>query len=268
MQATTHIMGIVNVTPDSFSDGKHVTPDQFVAQAIQLVADGADCLDIGAESTRPGAVPVTPQQEWERLEPVLEPLMQQTDSPISIDTRHSDTVERVLKLGVHYINDVSGGADRRIWDVLRGSTARYIMMHNLGLPADPAEIIPLETDPVAVVISWCQRKLDALERAGIEPERVMMDPGIGFGKNAAQSLQLIRGCEAYNQLPIPYIIGHSRKSFLKQFGHSEDSPAERDAQTLALSAWLLQQPRRPAMLRVHNVSAHAKLQRALSAVHR
>jgi dihydropteroate synthase len=246
------LAGILNVTPDSFSDGgESFLPEDAITQAEQLIADGADVIDIGAESTRPGATPLTSTQEWERLAPVLERLIGK--ATISIDTRHPETAKKALAMGADWINDVSGLADPAMAEVLANyPQSYYVLMHSLSVPADPNQILPEEQDVVQAILHFARQKLEYLAEQGIAKERTIFDPGIGFGKNAQQSLELIERIEEFKTLGVPLFVGHSRKSFLAKF--SNTLAADRDALTLEFSKKL--SACGVDYLRVHNVKLH------------
>jgi dihydropteroate synthase len=247
----TRIVGIVNLTPDSFSDGgKYVGPDAAIAHMEMLVEQGADVLDVGAESTRPGARTLSPAEEWERLSGVLSVAKSRfAHIPISVDTRHAATAARAIDAGVDWINDVAGGSDRQMLEVMRSASCRYVVMHSLSVPADPKKVLPESVNATTTVHGWAERKLLELQDAGIFPERVILDPGIGFGKTAAQSWNLLRGVHKLMDLDVPLLVGHSRKSFFKSV--TEKNAAERDVETHMVSAWLAQQG--VPYLRVHDV---------------
>ncbi len=253
----TTIIGILNITPDSFSDGGcYNERQQAVARAVKLVEEGADIIDIGAESTRPGAIALTPEAEWQRLEAVLPDIIHAVHTQgaeVSIDSYHPETVAKALAMGVDIINDVSGGENAAMRAVLAASQATYIVMHNCGIPADK-HILPEGKDVVAEVYGWAEQKLAQLEQEGIARRRVILDPGIGFGKSARQSLELLRNLEEFNALNVRLCIGHSRKSFLA--GFSLKPPADRDIETLTVSLLLAQHG--VAYVRVHDVASHQR----------
>ncbi len=248
------LMGVLNLTPDSFSDGgafAHV--DRAMAQFNQLLTDGADIIDIGAESTRPGATSLTHEQEWARLEPVLTQLP--ATARISIDTYHPQTVVKALGLGVAMINDVGGLRDAEMRAVLSDSDCDIVVMHALTIPADKAVLWPKDTDVVAEIMTWKRKIADLAVTSGIDPQRLIFDPGIGFGKTAEQSLALLLHAAEIVGQSGRWLYGHSRKSFLTLFS---DAPAsERDALTLAFSVQLASAG--ADYLRVHAVREHRAL---------
>ena len=251
-------MGILNVTPDSFSDGgRFETWPAVEAQADALVAGGASFIDVGAESTRPGATPLDAEQEWQRLEPVLEPLIDKYASSLlrprfSIDTYHPATARRALALGVDVINDVGGLTSREMLELAAANDRDWIVMHNLGLPADRDRTLPVDRDPVVEVERWLEQRLNEWQHAGLDLGRIVFDPGIGFGKNPLQSLRLLRGIERFERYGVRILVGHSRKSFMH--GLTGDGAA-RDLFTIGASLRLCS--RSVEILRVHDVAAHA-----------
>ena len=258
-RAPTQIMGILNLTPDSFSDGKNITPEAACEAFLRLVEEGAEIVDIGAESTRPGATPVLAEEEWERLETPLETIVNHPDRSrvkLSIDTRHASTAARVLDYGVEIINDVSGGEDEAMRRVLARAVCDVIVMHSLTIPADPSVTLPADADPVATLRAWKDQREGALAAAGIDPVRIIFDPGIGFGKTAAQSLDLLARMSELVDGGGRWLIGHSRKSFLRAVGAAEN-PAARDPETLVFSRRIMDIP--VDILRVHDVASHVCL---------
>jgi len=200
-------MGILNVTPDSFSDGgRFNSRDRAVEQARKLVADGADIVDVGAESTRPGHTPITADDEWARLEPLLEPLLEEVDAPFSIDTYKAATARRATELGVVVVNDVWGlQHDAEMADTVAEAGAALVAMHN-RTETDPA------IDIVADLRRFFDHSLDLAQRAGIPSERIILDPGIGFGKTKQQNLAALRATTELQDYGLPILIGISRKS--------------------------------------------------------
>ena len=228
------IMGIVNVTPDSFSDGgQHDSVSSAVEHALSLVADGADILDIGGESTRPGATPVSLDEELRRTVAVVRTLAEVTDTSISIDTTKAAVAEACLDAGALIVNDISGLTyDGRMPAVVAASGAAVVCMHIRGTPANMQDN-PVYNDVVEDVAGWLQRRLDELADAGVPADRVLLDPGIGFGKTAGHNLALLRGIGSLHALGRPVLIGHSRKRFLgKLLGRQVN---ERSAGTVGVS---------------------------------
>jgi dihydropteroate synthase len=201
------IMGILNVTPDSFSDGgRFNAPDRALEQARKLFAEGADIIDVGAESTRPGHTPVSAEDEWARLEPLLEPLLDNVDAPFSIDTYKAATARRAAELGVVVVNDVWGlQRDPAMADTVAEAGAAVVVMHNRN-EIDPA------LDIVADLRRFFDRSLHLAQRAGIPRGRIMLDPGIGFGKTKEQNLAALAATTQLQDYSLPILIGISRKS--------------------------------------------------------
>jgi len=246
------LMGIVNVTPDSFSDGgQFVDVASAVAQALRLVEEGADILDIGGESTRPGAIPVTLDEELRRVVPVIHELSGQTRVPISIDTTKAEVARQCLATGAAIVNDISGLTfDPDMPRVCRESNCGVVVMHIQGTP-QTMQLDPRYDDVVADVCRFFARRLAELEAAGIARERIVLDPGIGFGKTAEHNLELLSHIAEFHQLGRPVVIGHSRKRFLKKVLGREVE--ERTAGTLGVSLALAAQG--TDILRVHDVRA-------------
>lgn len=232
-------MGILNLTPDSFSDGGDLSGEGSVlGKAEALAKSGVQILDFGAESTRPGATPLASRDEWARLEQALGQVTRSFQSRIfrpliSLDTRHAETARRALHLGVDWINDVSGLRDPQMLEVLKDSKCEYVLMHSLSVPANAQESIHEGLDVVAEVKAWAREKFDQLSRAGVSLERVIFDPGIGFGKTPQQSITLLKRIDEFFDLPTRILVGHSRKGFLKTW--TEADAAGRDPETLGVS---------------------------------
>jgi dihydropteroate synthase len=241
------LVAIINVTPDSFSDGgQTLSPADALAAVVSVLNDGADIIDIGAESTRPGATPISASDEWGRLAPVLEGITA-LDVPFSVDTRHALTATKSLIFGANWINDVSGFENPDMVAVVRDSNCKLVVMHSLSIPADKS-VVMQEEDVVQALLVWARARLALLEKSGIARERIIFDPGIGFGKTAQQSRSIIDNIKEFKSLGVPIMVGHSRKSFLG--GALE----ERDAKTLEVSRFLAAQG--VDYLRVHDIAGH------------
>ena len=259
-------MGVVNVTPDSFSDaGLHMDPERALAQIIALDQAGAHYIDIGAESTRPGARIVDSAEEWARLEPVLklvhfEWASRRLRPKLSIDTRNFQTAEKALELGADLINDVSGFWDVQMRDVVRMSRCEIVLMHSVAVPASGSKMLSPNCDPVAHIVQWGQQRIKCLVDSGIDPEKITFDPGIGFGTSVEQTQKILRNISVLQQIGTRILIGHSRKSFLN--GVTEASFANRDFETVGASLALTAAG--VDILRVHNVDAHRRAQLAWS----
>ena len=257
---TPLMMGIVNLTPDSFSDGgAALDPQCALTQATALFDAGADIIDIGAESTRPHASVVTPAQEWQRLESFLylwqHVWRHKTCCPkISVDTYRAETVIKLLDYPIDFINDVTGFTNPAMIELAQQTQAKLIFMHNLGVPVNPSVTLPQDIDPTEAVYRWGSQQLERLLKAGIAPERLIFDVGIGFGKTSDQSWAIIKNITKFHSLGVPILVGHSRKSFLQQFTHQPS--AERDLETASISTYLAD---KVAYLRVHNIAANMRL---------
>jgi dihydropteroate synthase len=245
-------MGVVNVTPDSFSDGgRFLDLGRAVDQALRLAADGADVLDVGGESTRPDATPVEEDEEIRRILPVVAEIARRTSVPISIDTTKAAVAQRALDAGAVIVNDISGLClDPGMVSVCARAQAGVICMHMQGTP-QTMQIAPHYDDVVRKVADYLAERLGALEDVGIPRERVVIDPGIGFGKTPAHNLALLQNIPRLRNLGRPVLIGHSRKRFLaKILGRSLDEATSATI-GVAVGAAL----RGADLLRVHDVRA-------------
>ncbi len=243
-------MGIVNVTPDSFSDGgRFLDVDDAVAHALALVADGADLVDVGGESTRPGATPVPEAVEMERVLPVIQRLVAETDVPISIDTCKAAVAQAAIDAGAEIINDVTGfESDPAMVGAAASTAAGLCVMHMQGTP-ETMQKRPAYEDVVADVSRYLKGRCDALIAAGVVRERICVDPGIGFGKTFEHNLALLENCHAFHALGCPLLVGPSRKSFLGRL--LRDDRADRTQATVGVALGLAAQG--VQMLRVHDV---------------
>ncbi|HEU6447503.1 MAG TPA: dihydropteroate synthase [Verrucomicrobiae bacterium] len=212
------VMGIVNVTPDSFSDGgKFFNPRRAVTHAFKLIEEGAEILDIGGESTRPGAKPVSATEELRRVIPVIEKLAGKTRIPISIDTMKPAVAQAALEAGASIVNDVAAGrSGDEMWEVVSKFRAGYVVMHSRGTP-QTMQKNPRYKNVVREVGKFFCGRLKMLEIQGIGPEQIILDPGIGFGKTAEHNLELLTRLQSFTTLNRPLMLGISRKSFLGKF---------------------------------------------------
>lgn len=247
----TRLVGILNLTPDSFSDGgDYPTPAAQMAAIERLLEEGADVIDIGAESTRPGATPLSAEEEWQRLFPLFKLLtpeiMQRT--VLSLDTRHPENAARAIDQGFCWINDVSGFTNPAMVAAVKDSDVILVMMHSLTVPAKKEVTLPENIDVIETLIRFAEQQCDRLAAAGIARERIIFDPGLGFGKTAAQSWNIIDRIKELQALDLMLLVGHSRKSFLQKDGQA------REEATLAVSKRLIQAG--VDYLRVHDVPAH------------
>jgi dihydropteroate synthase len=246
------VMGIVNVTPDSFSDGgRFLDTDAAVAQALRLAEQGADILDIGGESSRPGAQPVALEDELSRVLPLVRRLAAQTTLLLSVDTSKAEVARQALEAGAHIINDITAlQGDPAMPEVARTFQAGVVLMHMQGTPATMQEN-PHYDDVVAAVASFLEARLQACADVGIAGSQVVLDPGIGFGKKAAHNLQLLAHLEELQRLGRPVCLGVSRKGFL---GKVLDRPLEqRLAGSLAAACYALVR-QTAQIVRVHDVA--------------
>jgi dihydropteroate synthase len=246
------IMGILNVTPDSFADGgKHDTWEKAVAHGLEMIAEGVDIIDVGGESTRPGADRVTALEEQRRVIPVIEKLSQ-TGIPISIDTMNAQTAELAITAGASIVNDVSGGlADGLMHEIVAEMGCPYILMHWRGHSKD-MNSQAIYGDVVKDVIAELNIQIDAALRSGIAKNNLIIDPGLGFAKDAAQNWEILNRIDEITDLGFPVLIGGSRKRFL-----GGETPDEREVATIALTQTLL--AKNIWAVRVHSVSPHKKL---------
>ncbi|MEQ9121724.1 MAG: dihydropteroate synthase [Alphaproteobacteria bacterium] len=242
------VMGILNVTPDSFSDGgRYLSAEAAIDQAERMADEGADIIDIGAESTRPGHSPVAVETEWRRLEPVLTGIAG-LDRPVSIDTSKAAVARRALQAGAHIVNDIWGlQRDPEMAPLAAGTGAPVICMHN-------RETVDPVIDIVADVLGFLERSLEIARRAGVRDDRIVLDPGFGFGKTAPQSLELLRRLDRLAELGFPLLIGLSRKRFI---GHYSGEPqADARLQGTVAANLLAAISGHAAILRVHDVKPH------------
>ncbi len=260
------VMGILNVTPDSFSDGgDHADPDAALSRAHAMAAEGADLIDVGGESTRPGAAPVGVEAELARVLPVVRALASRVALPVSIDTRHAAVARACVDVGASVINDVTGFRDPEVLRVAAESDAGLVVMHMLG--DDPATMQdgPHYTDVVAEVAEFLAGRAAALESAGIAPERIALDPGIGFGKTLEHNLALLRGLPALAALGYPVLVGASRKRFI---GHilGEDDPKRRVAGSVGAAVYAALAG--ADIVRVHDVRETVEALKVVTAIGR
>ncbi|MEN5338853.1 dihydropteroate synthase [Stenotrophomonas sp. TWI143] len=260
------VMGIVNVTPDSFSDGgHHDTTEAAVAHGLKLVEEGADLLDIGGESTRPGAVPVSMEEELHRIVPVIEQLAARTSVPISIDTFKPEVMRAAVAAGAGMINDIFGLRQDGALEAAAAANVPVVLMHMQGEPGN-MQADPHYDDVVAEVHGFLVQRLFAAEMAGIAKKHLVIDPGFGFGKNTTHNMTLLARSERFLELGVPMLAGLSRKRSLGELTGRE-APAERVAASVA--AHLIAVQRGARIVRVHDVAATVdalKIWRAVDAV--
>ena len=243
------VMGILNLTPDSFADGgRHNSFDAGVARGLEMIAEGVDIIDIGGESTRPGADRVSAEEEQARVLPVIAELAKH-GVKISIDTMRADTAEKAVQAGAAIINDVSGGlSDSAMFATVAKLGVPYILMHWRGESKD-MNSRAIYTDVVTDVISELNSQIDAALDAGINKSQIIIDPGLGFAKDAEHNWEILRNLKRFTSMGFPVLIGASRKRFL-----GGDNPDEREAATIELTKKLV--PQGIWGVRVHSVKPH------------
>ncbi|MHB1135350.1 MAG: dihydropteroate synthase [Coriobacteriia bacterium] len=234
--ARTLVMGILNVTPDSFSDGgRYAETSSAIERGRELAALGAHIIDVGGESTRPGSDAVTVADELARVVPVVSALAESLDVPMSVDTRHAEVAAACVASGASIINDISGFNDPAMVEVAASCDAGLVAMHMLGEPKSMQDE-PRYADVVAEVCGYLVTRARMLEDAGVAPERIALDPGIGFGKTTAHNLELLRHLEEFISLGYPLLVGASRKRFIGELT-GVTTPAERVSGSVAVACW-------------------------------
>ena len=257
------LMGVVNVTPDSFSDGGlWFDASAAIARGIDMVVEGAAFLDVGGESTRPGAAPVSEDEELRRVLPVVEGLRAAVDVPISIDTRKAGVARRAVSAGASMVNDTIGEpTDRSLDAVAAESGAAVVVMHSRGTPATMRELTQYD-DVTHAVAAWLERRIEELVSAGVGADAIVVDPGFGFAKTPGQNLELLRRLDEIVAIGHPVLVGTSRKSFI---GAVLDAPVdERLEGTAATVAWAV--AHRADIVRVHDVRPMERVVRMTEAI--
>jgi dihydropteroate synthase len=245
------VMGVLNVTPDSFSDGgDFFSLDKAVARALQMEAEGAAIIDIGGESTRPGAAPVTLEDEIRRVVPVIEALTSRLKVPISIDTRKPGVMRAAIQAGAGFINDINALREPGALEVAAGFAVPVCLMHMQGEPRTMQED-PRYENVVGEVADFLQRRITACEQAGVGRERLLLDPGFGFGKTVAHNLYLLERLNVLTRLGLPLVVGLSRKSMIARLLGLE--PGERLPASIALAVLAVERGAR--LVRSHDVAA-------------
>jgi len=262
LSSRTLVMGVVNVTPDSFSDGgRYLEPAAAIAQARRLLDEGADLLDLGAESTRPGAQPVPAGEQLRRLEPVLAALAGEDRACVSVDTADARVAERALELGARVVNDVTALRDPRMAAVAAEAGAGLVLMHLRGDPATMQQD-PRYEDVTREVREHLAARLEAARQAGVAPEQVALDPGIGFGKTVRHNFELLARLGELEALGRPLVVGVSRKSFI---GRTLDLPPDQRLEGgLAAAAVAVYLGAR--IVRTHDVAATVRAVRVADAL--
>ncbi|HEX5220417.1 MAG TPA: dihydropteroate synthase [Verrucomicrobiae bacterium] len=257
------IMGVVNVTPDSFSDGgKFRDPGKAVDHALELAAQGAEILDIGGESTRPGATPVSEAEELGRVLPVIEQLVERVKVPLSIDTMKPAVARAALEAGASIVNDVAANrAPDGMWGTVAEFNAGYVIMHMQGTP-QTMQLNPTYTDVTREVGEFFEDRLERLKRAGVASNQVVLDVGLGFGKSLEHNLQLLAELESFTKLKRPLVLGASRKSFIGRL-HSVQT-AERLPGSLACACLAVEAG--VQIIRTHDVAETVQAVRVTEAI--
>jgi len=262
----TFVMGIVNVTPDSFSDGGMFDhAEAAVKHGLQLLEEGADVLDVGGESTRPGSDPVDEEEERARVLPVIEGhLLEAPVALVSVGSREAAVAREALAAGADVVNDIGAGADPDMFGVVASASAGMVLMHMRGEPKT-MQVDPHYDDVVTEVRGFLGERLEAAVAAGIGRDRLCVDPGIGFGKNLVHNLALLRSIGSFRELGVPVLVGVSRKRFIGELS-GENDPAGRLEGSVAAAVWCASQG--VEVVRVHDVGATVGALRVVDAIAR
>jgi len=256
-----HVMGIVNVTPDSFSDGgKYTSTDLAVAHGLELITQGADILDIGGESTRPGAEPVSLDEELRRVIPVIEALSAVSTVPLSIDTYKPEVMRQAIFAGVDIVNDIRALQEKHAVEIVANSNAGVCLMHMQGMP-QTMQLAPSYQDVVAEVKQFLIERMQVVMSAGIAKERIVLDPGFGFGKTTAHNIALIQHLGEIGELG-PLLVGLSRKSVLGKIAGGD----EQQRLHAGLAASVISAMKGAKIVRVHDVKATVDALKVVTAV--
>ena len=249
-QQTPIIMGVLNLTPDSFSDGgKFNTSNRGVAHALQMFKSGASIIDVGGESTRPGSKTINKKLEWNRIYKILKLICKKV--PVSLDTRKSEIMERGINLGVKIINDVSGlNYDDKTKDIIKKYKIPFVIQHSKGTPEN-MQINPTYKNELLDIYDFFEEKIEFLRSIGIKHSQIIIDPGIGFGKNLKHNMNLISNISIFHSLGFPILVGNSRKRFIKEISGKNDTKS-RIGGTVASSIYLMMQG--VQILRIHDVN--------------
>ncbi len=275
----TKLVGVLNLTPDSFYDGGKFFDEQKAVEQLELMMNqGAEMIDIGAESSRPRSDVLSADEEWKRLEKFLPKIVAATQAfnqknqrkvVLSLDSYHYENLIKAWELGVEIVNDISGLVDNRLIDFIAKNNVTAIMMHNLGIHANPDLIVNKDFDVIQEVVSWTERKLEILTEFGVKKSQLIFDPGVGFSKNKVQSLKILKNIKKFSCLGLPIFVGHSQKSCLdelkikeswlknKKMPEFELNQNSREFKTLAVSQFLIKNE--VDYLRVHDIFSHKKL---------
>ena len=265
----TLIMGVLNVTPDSFSDGgAYLDAEAAVARALELERDGADIVDIGGESTRPGSAPITIEEELRRIMPVLKALRGKLRVPVSVDTRRAEVAEAALEAGAEIVNDVSGlRSDARLAELARRTRVPLILMHMCGTP-ETMQRGPFARDVIRDAMSGLRESIARAERAGVAKSKILIDPGIGFGKTHEQNFEILARLPEFARLGCPIAIGTSRKGFLgTALAKAGEAPLPSDHRLLGTAATVTASILGGAhIVRVHDVAEIAGVARIADSI--
>ncbi|MBI5199712.1 MAG: dihydropteroate synthase [Nitrospirae bacterium] len=259
----THIMGILNVTPDSFSDGGlYLDTDKAVERSFEIEKEGADMIDIGGESTRPGALPLSPEEELSRVIPVIEKLKSRLRIPISIDTYKAEVAREAIKAGASIINDISGlRFDPEMATVAAEYDVPVVIMHIKGTPRD-MQINPVYQDLIGEILHFLEEGISIALKAGVDDDMIIIDPGIGFGKTFEHNLEIINRLDKFRSLGMPILLGPSRKSFIGKI--LDLPPGDRLEGTAAAVAIGIMKG--ASIVRVHDVSSIVRVARVVDAI--
>ncbi len=263
LSSRTHIMGVLNVTPDSFSDGgKFLRKDEAVRQGMKMAEEGADIIDVGGQSTRPGSEPISPQQELSRVIPVIESLSEKIDVPISIDTYKAEVAREALSSGAEMINDISAlRFDSRMRRIASEHKVPVVLMHIKGTPKNMQEN-PWYDDVIGEIIGYLKESIRIATDAGIDRKKIMIDPGIGFGKRLQDNLNILKNLKKFSILGCPILIGCSRKSFI---GKILDLPVEERLEG-SLAALAVAVMNGANIVRVHDVKESRRVIKLVDAI--
>lgn len=259
----TFVMGILNVTPDSFSDGgRYIDLQESEKRIINIIKEGADIIDIGAESSRPGSDPVNEQEEWKRLEPILKNLRNKINIPISLDTYKSSIAKKALEMGVEIINDISGlKKDPKMAETVSKYNAYIIIMHMRGNPKNMQDKVYYE-NVVEEVIQELKESIKIAKKYGIKDEKIILDPGIGFGKRQDDNLNLLKNLDKIVSLGYPVLVGASRKRFIGDI--LESKVEDRLEGSLAVASYSA--VKGASIMRVHDVAETVKTFKIINAI--
>jgi dihydropteroate synthase len=260
----THIMGIVNVTPDSFSDGgQYARMDRAIAHAREMAAAGADIIDIGGESTRPGAAPLAEEEELRRIIPLIKRLSSELPVPISVDTYKSAVAKKAIEAGAVIVNDISGlRFSRDMAKVVADSGVGLVIMHIKGTPRNMQQN-PVYDDVVVEVMAYLEEGIEIAVTAGMDPEKIFIDPGIGFGKTLEHNLMILNRLEEFRALGRPILLGASRKKFIGTILGIPEPELRVDGTAAAVSLGI---ERGASVLRVHDVARMAQVAKMTDAI--